>query len=423
MSHNLLHLVTIPLFTGAIGYVTNWTGVWMLFYPLRFHGFRLPGLATIAHYLPRRVQQIPGVMRGGIGWQGIIPSRAAKMGSIAVDKGIAKLGRPAEFYRQLEPDAIAEHILATAGDEVREVVERIMEREYPRLWHELPPRVRELVHSRVADQLPAVVHGLTDQLGEHVDQLLDIKLMVIRRIEEQPELANRIFLEVGRKELGFIVNFGFWFGLAMGVPVVAIVGLFPIWWVLPICGVIIGYTTNWIGIWMIFEPEEPRRIGPVMWQGLFPRRQREVAGVYAGIIAEDLVTLEAIGDELLNGPRGDRTRQMIESTMKVPVDRAVGRARPAVRAALGSGGYATLRDSVAEEIVDYTMAPLGDPEFNQRQSAAMRRLIKERMEEMPASDFSEMLRSAIRQDEWLLLLHGAVLGFGAGLLHLAIFGV
>lgn len=423
MSKELLHAITIPLFTGAIGYVTNWSGVWMLFYPLRFHGFRLPGLARLAHYLPRRVQQIPGVMQGGIGWQGIIPSRAAKMGSIAVDKGIAKLGQPADFYRQLEPDAIAEHILATAGDEVREVVERIMEREHPRLWRELPPRFREMVHSRVADQLPEVVYSLTDQLGEHVDQLLDIKLMVIRRIEEQPELANRIFLEVGRKELKFIVNFGFWFGLAMGVPVVGIVALFPIWWVLPICGVIIGYVTNWVGLWMIFEPEEPRRIGPVLWQGLFPRRQREVADVYAGIIAEDLVTLEAIGDELLNGSRGDRTRQMIEKTMKEPVDRAVGRARPAVRAALGSGRYTAIRDSVAEEVVDYAIAPLGDPAFNRRQSAAMKQMVQERMEAMPADDFAEMLRSAMKEDEWLLLLHGAVLGFGAGMLHLAIFGV
>lgn len=423
MSHGFLHIITIPLFTGAIGYVTNWSGVWMLFYPLRFHGLRLPGLARLAHYLPRRIQQIPGVMQGGIGWQGIIPSRAARMGSIAVDKGIAKLGQPVDYYNQLEPDAIAEHILATAGDEVREVVERIMERQYPRLWRELPPRVRELVHSRVADQLPEVVYELTEQLGEHVDQLLDIKLMVIRRIEEQPQLANRIFLEVGRKELKFIVNFGFWFGLAMGVPVVGVVELFPIWWVLPICGVIIGYVTNWVGLWMIFEPEEPRRIGPIVWQGLFPRRQREVASVYAAIIAEDLVTLEAIGDELLNGSRGDRTRQMIERTMRAPVDRAVGMARPAVRAALGAGRYQELRDSVAEEVVDYTIAPLRDPDFNRRQAEPLKRLIRDRMEEMPPADFAEMLRAAMREDEWLLLLHGAVLGFGAGLLHLAIFGV
>ena len=37
------------------------------------------------------------------------------------------------------------------------------------------------------------------------------------------------------------------------------------------------------------------------------------------------------------------------------------------------------------------------------------------MREMPPADFAEMLRTAMREDEWLLYLHGAVLGFGAGL--------
>src|SRR5688500_4677000 len=146
MDSHLISQITIPLFTGAIGYLTNWSGVWMLFYPVRFAGWRVPGLASLAHLMPRRIQQIPGVMQGGVGWQGIIPSRAAKMGSIAVDKGIAKLGSPADFYNQLEPEAIAEHILATARGDIREVVERIMERENPQLWHDMPPRVRAAVH-------------------------------------------------------------------------------------------------------------------------------------------------------------------------------------------------------------------------------------------------------------------------------------
>src|ERR671915_338765 len=146
--------ITIPLFTGAIGYLTNWSGVWMLFNPVRFAGFRVPGLVAVVSLLPRRIQQIPGMMQGGVGWQGIIPSRAAKMGSIAVDKGIAKVGSPSDFYEQLEPEAIAEHILATARGDIRDVVERIMERENPQLWHDMPPRVREAVHDRVQEQLP-----------------------------------------------------------------------------------------------------------------------------------------------------------------------------------------------------------------------------------------------------------------------------
>ena len=52
----------------------------------------------------------------------------------------------------------------------------------------------------------------------------------------------------------------------------------------------------------------------------------------------------------------------------------------------------------------------------------MRKLITERMREMSPTDFGELLRTATREDEWLLLLHGAVLGLAGGLIHLAVFG-
>jgi uncharacterized membrane protein YheB (UPF0754 family) len=425
MDSHTISLISVPLFTGAIGYLTNLSGVWMLFNPIQFKGVRVPGLAALATVLPRKIQQIPGVALGGVGWQGIIPSRAAKMGSIAVDKGLAKLGSPAEFYEQLEPDKIAEQILVSARGDIRDIVERTMQREHPQLWSDLPPRVRERVHERVQEQLPEIVRNVTDQIGNNVDQLLDIKLMVIRAFEADPELANRIFLEIGRQELRFITYFGFWFGLLLGIPTAFITeSLFTQWWLLPICGVIIGYTTNLVGIWMIFEPVEPRRLGRFSWQGLFLKRQREVAGVYAGIIADDVVTLSNIGEELLEGPRADRTRRMVEDAMRPAVDRAVGPglARSAVRVAVGAREYDAIRESVATEAVDYTMTPMSDPDFNEEQSERVRTLISERMREMAPADFSEMLRTAMREDEWLLYLHGAVLGFGAGLIHLAIFG-
>jgi uncharacterized membrane protein YheB (UPF0754 family) len=419
---HLQELITVPLFMGAIGYITNWSAVWMLFNPLEFKGVRVPGMRFFVKLSPRKVQQIPGVMHGGIGWQGIIPSRAAKMGSIAVDKGISKLGNAADFYQQLEPDKIAEHMIASVEQDLRPLVERIMEREHPRLWHDLPVPVREAIHTRVRNQLPDIVRDVTVQIGEHIDQLLDVKLMVIRALERQPELSNRIFQEVGRKELRFMVNFGFVFAFFLGFPVVLITEAIPYWFVLPVMGTFVGWATNLIGIWMIFEPIEPRRILGVRVQGLFLRRQAEAADIYSAIISREVLTLAAIGDELLNGPRSDTTRRMIEDALRPAVDRATGPARTAVRLLMGGRSYDAIRDSVAVEAVDYTLTPLHDPEFNRVQGERIRQLISTRMREMPPADFVEMLRTAMKEDEWLLFLHGAVLGFGAGLLHLLIFG-
>jgi uncharacterized membrane protein YheB (UPF0754 family) len=194
------------------------------------------------------------------------------------------------------------------------------------------------------------------------------------------------------------------------------------WWMLPILGVLVGYTTNWLALWMIYEPPLPRKLGPFLLHGLFIRRQPEVADVYARIVSDEILTMANFGDELLNGPRADRTRAMIEAAMRPAIDRATGPARAAVRVALGTREYDAIASSFAAEPVDQMMTPLADPDFNRAQSASIRKLIAERMRMMAPADFSEMLHMATKQDEWLLLLHGAVLGFGGSLIHLAIFG-
>jgi hypothetical protein len=419
----LTHLISVPVFTGVIGYVTNWTGVIMLFQPMRFHGVRLPGLRFLYSYLPRRVQVIPAITHEGrFGWQGIIPSRVSKMASISVDKALLKVGSIGDFYREFEPDKIADHMAASARGEIRGVVERIMEREHPQLWHDLPPVLRSAVHARVEQRLPVIVRGLTEQLGEHIEQLIDAKLLVIRHFEEHPELMNDMLREVGRKELRFMRNFGLYFGFPAGIALVFLLQVLPQWWVLPLGGAVIGWVANWIGIKLIFEPVFPRHVGPFLFHGLFLRRQPEVSDVLAEIIADDVITMKNVGDELLFGPRADRTRHMLEQSLRPAVDDAVGFARSAVRVGIGTTRYDRIRDAVAHEAVEFASA-FGDEEFGRQQSVKIRRFVARQMRQLRPDEFNELLRSAIKQDEWLLFVHGGILGIGAGLIHLAIFGV
>jgi hypothetical protein len=360
-------------------------------------------------------------MDGGFGWQGIVPARAAKMGSIAVDKVIAKLGTPAEFYAQLEPDQIAEHIVAVFRPDLPELVDQVMRREHPRLWRDLPAGVRQAVVDRVQAQLPSVVKTITDEIGVHIDQLLDPKIMVIDHFRKNPDLVVKVFKDVGQRELNLMVAFGFIFGFLLGIPVALIDQTWHLAWLLPIMGVIVGWVTNLLGMWLIFDPPEPRRILGIKVQGLFLRRQDECAEVYARIIADDVITLERIGDFLMDGPRGDRTRQMIGTAMKPAIDRAAGPLRGAVNVAMGSKRYNSIKESFALEAVGRTITPFRDPEFSRKQSEKIRVLIARRTKELPPRDFVEMMRSAIKEDEWMLYAHGAIMGLAGGFLHLAIF--
>jgi len=207
-----VHFWSVPIFTAIIGWLINWTGLWMLFAPIRFHGWHVPGLRGLALRMPRKFQEIPGWLRGDLGWQGIVPARAAKMGSIAVDRALAKMATASDFYQHLDPELIAEHIVTAFRPELPTLVDEIMWQEHPRLWGDLPEPLRNAVISRVQKQLPAVVRNVTDEIGTHIDQLIDPKIMVIDNFEKNPEIVVRIFKEFGARELRLMVLFGAIFG-------------------------------------------------------------------------------------------------------------------------------------------------------------------------------------------------------------------
>ncbi|MFA6576621.1 MAG: hypothetical protein WCS84_14455, partial [Nocardioides sp.] len=121
--------------------------------------------------------------------------------------------------------------------------------------------------------------------------------------------------------------------------------------------------------------------------------------------------------------RGDRTRQMLATALRPAIDQAAGPARGAVRVAVGAHRFDTIRDSVASEAVGHTMTPFKDPVFSARQAEKIRVLVARRTKELSPRDFVEMMRAAIREDEWMLYAHGAIMGLGGGFLHLWIFGV
>ena len=394
-----IEVLLIPVVAATIGFTTNWLAVRMMFYPIEFRGL------------------------GRLGWQGVIPSRAARMGSISVDKGLAKLGSLDEFYQQLDPERLAEHVVGSSQQDVRDLVERIVAREHPQLWADLPPRMREAIFSRVEARLPELVEAVTHDIGEGIDQLMDLKLMVVRHLEEHPQLMNRMFLEVGHKEFRFVINSGLWFGFLLGLAQMGLWVLLPNFWVLPAAGLLVGYLTNFLALRIIFEPVEPRRIGPLTVRGLFLRRQREVAEVYARLVTDHVLTLRNLVHELLNGPKSDRTRLLVERRLRPAVDHAVGLAKPAVRLAVGSREYDAIQTSLATEAVDTTMGSLSDPVFNRERAAVLRGLIAERMRALPPPEFAELLRSAFREDEWQLIAVGAVLGALAGVAQVVfIFG-
>jgi len=415
-----LRLLLIPPITGIIGYITNWVGIRLMFNPIEFRGFKVPGMDQISQFMPRKIQQIPGMMEGKFGWQGIVPSRAAKMGSIAYDNSVEKVASQREFYEQFDPDVVAQYVVQEGREDIHSLVDDILRTEYPDLWDEAPESVKRVIHEHTQSRLPEISSRLFEKTGKNINELMNVKMMIINHLEANPKLLNRMFLEVGDRELKFLINSGLIFGTLLGCISIPLFVYIDQWWVLPVSGALVGYMTNFIAIKAIFNPVNEYKVGPFRIQGLFIKRQDESVDKYASIVAKEVLTVGNIARHLLYGPKSDRTRKMIRDSLRPEIDRSVGAAQPIVRATTGDESYEAMREALATEPIEYGYELLKDPEFNRERSIRMKELIAKEMKKLPPEEYVLMLRPAFEEDEWLLIAVGAVLGFVAGWIQLLV---
>ncbi|MDF1822932.1 MAG: hypothetical protein P1U64_15240 [Alcanivoracaceae bacterium] len=387
--------VSIPIGSGVIGWVTNWLAVQMTFFPKEFIG-----------------------IRPIFGWQGIIPAKAEKMGKIVVEKTLEKIGSMDEFFRQMEPEKIAAHLSRSTQARIEEYTDEVMTERNNVLWENLPLMVRKRVYNRARRAIPQVMDNLIDDIGRNIEELVDLKHMVATQLAEDKDLLIRVFREVGEPEFRFVVNSGFYFGTLFGLIQIPVFIYMPENWVLPVFGFIVGIATNWMALNVIFRPLNPIKIGPFRVQGLFLRRQKDVAEQFARITTTEMMTLRNIMHQVLNGPRGDRTKMLIKRHLKPLLEGGV--VRTAAQLTVGPGGYADLKRAVEEKAVDLSLYPFEDPVFNRERGTIVEAILAERMQALSSEEFQDLLRPAFQEDEWILIVVGGVLGAMAGFFQLVV---
>lgn len=391
----LWKLASIPFVAAFIGWITNWVAIRMTFYPIEFVG-----------------------IRPLLGWQGIIPSKAAKMARIFVDRTMFRLGTLDEVFRYMDPEKIARHVTSVMQGRLQAYTDEIMFYENPGLWQMLPQAVKQRIHERVRQEMPRLVHNLLLEASAKIEELIDFKDMLVRRLEGDRNLLNRLFQEAGRAEFAFIVRSGLYFGWLFGLVQLAVWVFHKGWWVLPAFGLVVGWATNWFALDIIFRPLHPIRVGPWVVQGLFLKRQREVAAVWCRIVTTEILTVQHLIYAMLYGPRSEATHALIRKHIAPVVDEAIASYRPVAELAVGPAGLGAIRESVARKAIAVSTDPFDHWPFNRERGEIIEQVLRERMQRMPPEQFQDLLRPCFQEDEIKLILAGAVLGLLAGVAQL-----
>ena len=412
-------LSIIPL-TAFVTWAHVWMALKMVFYPINFWGFHLGPLP--------------------VGWQGIVPRKAGRISGIITDNTLSKLGSIREFLQAMDPDDMARIIGEQVGFELEHLIDEVMMDRNAVLWENLPFAIKRRIYAQAQKQRPAILRELVTELTMNVESLVDMREMVVSQMEGDRRLMVRMFLKVGQKEINFIWHISALIGMFFGIFQMIVWFVVPWHWTVPFWAAIWGFLTNWIAIWMVFNPLYPHpvkypqffarttnrkfpwikpvipRIGTYNIQGAFMKRQDEVSDVFASVVTEDLITLKSIMTEMMYGGRKDKTRRIIKRHINEIMETPL--VRTSLQLSLGPKEYAKLKTDLIDRSIEITMVPVCDPAFNASRAQKIYQMFRDRIRELTPKEFQNLLRPAFQEDEWILILLGGVTGFVAGLIHL-----
>ncbi len=227
--------ITIPFGAAFVGWVTKILALKMMFYPVEFGG-----------------------IKPYFGWRGQIPRRAPKMAAVAVDSLTSGILKPEELFDKIDPDELVKELGEPLREAAEELVNTMMMSFQPQVWRATPDQVKDLIVSNVEGRIPSAARGMFEEFRGQVDQIFDIKHMVVTNLVRDKATLNAVFEDIGRPAFTFLIRSGLVFGFVIGVVQMLVFGVTGWHLALPLFGLLTGGLTDWVALQMIFRPLERR---------------------------------------------------------------------------------------------------------------------------------------------------------------------
>lgn len=321
--------MVIPIVSGLVGWGTNVLAIHMTFYPIEFVG-----------------------IKPYFGWQGIVPSKAAKMAEKSVDLMTSKLIDVQELFGKIQPHRVAEDLQPVLGKLAKQMIDEVMEQEARLVWRATPRLIKQSIYKQAVEQMPEVAEEMMLDIRDNIEEFLDIKELVVEHLTKDKHLTNEIFLKCGEEEFKFIKSSGLYFGFLFGI-IQAIVWYFnDAWWLLPVGGLLVGWATNWLALKMIFNPKKEINFFGLKILGLFIKRQPEVATEYSKIVSDKILTVERMFDRIFRGKASDKLVHILHGHITRAIDQQIGLSRAIYQVFTGTKRYNELKDMAANRFVE-----------------------------------------------------------------------
>lgn len=189
---------------------------------------------------------------------------------------------------------------------------------------------------------------------------------------------------------------------------------------LPMIAALIGWATNYLAIKMLFHPREPKKILGLSFQGVFPKRQNQIAEKLGTLVANELFSMKDIGqriEELSTQPEAmEEVGKRIEKTIRGKLISAF----PMLSMFLSDDMIEKVTNLFKGELEDFMKASASGLAVKMEDTIDVETLVREKVSTFSSDKVEELLIGFMEREFRFIEKIGAVLGFFIGCVQVAL---
>ena len=189
---------------------------------------------------------------------------------------------------------------------------------------------------------------------------------------------------------------------------------------LPLIGALIGWLTNYIAIKMLFHPRKEVRIFFIPVQGVFPKRQKDLARKLGHIISEELVSVEDLTTHLKEKATSEAILNHIAQRLEEGIASRLPRAFPMLAMFMSSDMTEKIKDFLLGQIGSLNEELIDKLSYELEEELDVHRIVEEKVAAFSTDKLEEILFSIMRREFKFVEMIGAVLGFLIGVAQILI---
>lgn len=191
-------------------------------------------------------------------------------------------------------------------------------------------------------------------------------------------------------------------------------------YLLPPIAALIGWLTNFLAVKMLFHPKAPISIFGFEVQGVFPKRQAQLAAKLGDLVSEELFSVEEVTDRIKEVSTNQETMDLIGRRIEKTIREKLVKSFPMLSMFLSDDMVEKVTKLFKDELRDFIRESADGVAKKIEQDLDVREMVREKVEAFSSDKLEALLSSLMKKEFRFIEVIGAVIGFLIGCAQVAL---